>query len=517
MSFGIAVGVPETKLPAGWRWTPLREVARLESGHTPSRKQPGYWGGDIPWLGIRDANAHHGGAIFETRETITEAGLANSSARLLPTGTVCLSRTASVGYVVILGEPMATSQDFVNWTCGDALEPRFLKYALLHEGRERLAQLGTGTVHKTIYYSTVEALHIALPPRREQARIAAELDRLLALVEPVGAQTDELLRTLDGLWRQALSAAFRGQLTGADASRWRRASVKEIARIDTESVDPAEHPDLPHVAPNHIESGTGVLLPHRTVGEDGVVSKKYRFQPGHIIYSKIRPYLAKAVLVDFEGLCSADSYPISVRSEDVSAAYLHKVMISPMFTEQAIPLQGRTVLPKINKRQLYGLEVPIPSPAEQAEIVARLEWVQRAIRDVRGAVEGSQGDVEHFTRSILRRAFHGELVEPDRSDEPIAATLAASEVPGPYRRQSEESMGKTSKKAVKAVDRGRIMKAVETLGASFDFAELRAALSTPPYDELQAALFELLGGEDPPFAQVFDSERACIRFERAES
>lgn len=117
---GLSVNDPGTILPNGWKWTSLLRVAKQETGHTPSRSQPSYWDGGVPWIGIRDAGAHHGQYIEKTVQTISEDGLANSSARLLPRGTVCLSRTASVGYVTMMGRSMATSQDFA--TCD--LAPR---------------------------------------------------------------------------------------------------------------------------------------------------------------------------------------------------------------------------------------------------------------------------------------------------------------------------------------------------------------------------------------------------------
>src|SRR5581483_214248 len=114
-------------------------VARLESGHTPSRGHSEYWDGGIPWIGIRDARRHHGLTIHETEQTVSELGLANSAARLLPAGTVCLSRTASVGYVTIMGTQMATSQDFVNWVCSEQLLPAYLKYLLICEKQSLLS------------------------------------------------------------------------------------------------------------------------------------------------------------------------------------------------------------------------------------------------------------------------------------------------------------------------------------------------------------------------------------------
>jgi len=175
--FCLSVGLPDRKAPSGWSWRPLTAIARLESGHTPSRKHPEYWGGDVPWIGIRDATSNHGRVICETSEYTNSLGIANLSARLLPADTVCLSRTASVGYVVVMGRPMATSQDFVNWVCSSELNPHFLKYVLLAETRA-LQMFAVGSVHPTIYYPEVKALHICTPNRAEQDRIVSVLKAL---------------------------------------------------------------------------------------------------------------------------------------------------------------------------------------------------------------------------------------------------------------------------------------------------------------------------------------------------
>jgi type I restriction enzyme S subunit len=175
--YALSVGMPNVPAPEGWNWTPLSSVARLESGHTPSRRHPEYWGGSIPWIGIRDATGNHGHVIHETIEFTNELGIENSSARVLPKDTVCLSRTASVGYVVVTGRPMSTSQDFVNWICSDNLNPHFLKYVLLAE-REALLMFAVGSVHQTIYFPEAKAFHICMPDRREQDSIVEVLGPL---------------------------------------------------------------------------------------------------------------------------------------------------------------------------------------------------------------------------------------------------------------------------------------------------------------------------------------------------
>ncbi|PGH40917.1 hypothetical protein COO58_29110 [Micromonospora sp. WMMA1996] len=151
---------------------------------------------------------------------------------------------------------------------------------------------------------------------------------------------------------------------------WRWATFGEVASVASNLVDPADFPAMPHIAPNHIESGSGRLLAYRTVVEDGVTSPKHRFFAGQLLYSKIRPYLSKVVDVNFDGLCSADMYPIDCF---IDQRFLFYWMLTSEFTQAAAARQARTVLPKINERALSQLPVPIPPLAEQRRIVAVLE------------------------------------------------------------------------------------------------------------------------------------------------
>ncbi|WP_235367000.1 restriction endonuclease subunit S [Rhodococcus pyridinivorans] len=169
--------MPSIEPAPGFRWVKLSDLARLESGHTPSRSKPEYWGGDVPWIGIRDATGNHGLTISNTLQSITQEGIENSSARLLPAGTVCLSRTASVGFVVRMGVEMATSQDFVNWVCGPELSSRYLMYLLMLE-QDSIRRFSYGTTHQTMYYPEAKALHVCIPTRYEQDAIAEVLGAL---------------------------------------------------------------------------------------------------------------------------------------------------------------------------------------------------------------------------------------------------------------------------------------------------------------------------------------------------
>src|SRR5664280_745503 len=225
--WALSVGCPGTAPPTGFVWTCLADVARLESGHTPSRGDKEYWNGDIPWIGIRDATANHGRTIYGTRESITGAGVANSSARVLPPRTVCLSRTASVGYVVSMGVPMATSQDFVNWVCSQELNPKYLHYLLMAE-QDSIRRFAHGTTHQTLYYPEAKALHVCIPSRGAQDGI----------VEVLGALDDKtecntlIAGLLEERWTDELTQALNGwDVDDLLPSSWSRASLSSVARF----------------------------------------------------------------------------------------------------------------------------------------------------------------------------------------------------------------------------------------------------------------------------------------------
>ncbi|TQE99921.1 MAG: hypothetical protein FKY71_06075 [Spiribacter salinus] len=193
--------------PAGWEWVRLDEIARLESGHTPSRSRPDWWGGDVSWVSLTEIRALDGKWVDSTQLRTNEHGIANSAARILPSGTVCFSRTASVGFVTIMGQPMATSQDFANWVCGEDLDPEFLMQALICS-RPALRELATGATHKTIYMPTLKNFHICAPPINEQRSIVKALKSQLAEAETLAQAAQAQFDDLSALPQRLLAQAF---------------------------------------------------------------------------------------------------------------------------------------------------------------------------------------------------------------------------------------------------------------------------------------------------------------------
>ena len=153
-------------------------------------------------------------------------------------------------------------------------------------------------------------------------------------------------------------------------SGWHWARFGDVCAIKGELVRPENFPDLRQVAPDCIEKGTGRITENRTVKESGVKGPNSRFFAGQIIYSKIRPSLSKAALVDFDGLCSADMYPIDAF---IDSRFLLMEILSEIFLQQVRVAENRIKMPKLNQESLRGFVSAIPPLAEQHRIVQKVD------------------------------------------------------------------------------------------------------------------------------------------------
>ena len=164
----------------------------------------------------------------------------------------------------------------------------------------------------------------------------------------------------------------------ANPYNWECKNLLDVADIDTVMVNDYEkYADYPHIGIDSIEKNTGRLVGYRTSAEDGVISGKYLFTDKHIIYSKIRPNLNKVALPDFEGLCSADAYPILPKENVCLRVYLGYVMRSEFFLDYILPFSRRANMPKVNKEQLSGFVLPVPDIATQNEFATFVEQTDK--------------------------------------------------------------------------------------------------------------------------------------------
>ena len=220
--------------------------------------------------------------------------------------------------------------------------------------------MGKGGAQPNISQTIIKEFPYPLPTLREQKCIVEKIERLLEKIEEAKAliegakETFELRRTaiLDKAFRGELNCNIYNQNSGKEQpygipENWVWKRFDDIAKVCSNLVDPKLYGQLPHIAPDNIGKGTGSLLEYKTIEEAKVKSSKHYFYEGQILYSKIRPYLSKVVVAEFDGLCSADMYPIET---DLNTKYLFWYMLSPVLQSKRLQLGlGRCYL-KLIKR-----------------------------------------------------------------------------------------------------------------------------------------------------------------------
>jgi len=188
---------------------------------------------------------------------------------------------------------------------------------------------------------------------------------------------------------------------------WRLVRLGEVCDVVSGQVDPtaSEFRHLPHVNGQNIESGTGRLLNVNTAAEDGMISGKYLFAPGDVLYSKLRPYLRKVAIVDFRGVCSADMYPLRPNPGVLDSAFFAWLLLSDEFTDYADELSRRARMPKLNRRQLFDWYIPLPPLAEQKRIAGILKEQLAAVECVRCAAQTQLEAAQSLPAAYLREVF----------------------------------------------------------------------------------------------------------------
>jgi len=228
------------EVPVHWDVVKVKNAARLESGHTPSKDHPEYWeGGDIPWVSLNDSKALAvNDYIDETKFQVTLLGIENSSARLLPAGAVVFTRDATIGLAAITKREMAVSQHLIAWICNrEKVISEFLLlvfYAMENE----LDRFTFGATIKTIGMPDVRRLVMPLPPIEEQKAVIKEV---FAQRDSLDSMISEAERA-SSLLAERRSALITAAVTGKiDVRGWKSANESDDAPMLRAAEEPARY------------------------------------------------------------------------------------------------------------------------------------------------------------------------------------------------------------------------------------------------------------------------------------
>ena len=179
-----ATDTPYEKLPKGWAWCRLGDIGEIIGGGTPSTSIEEYWNGEISWITPADLSNYSDKYIAQGKRNITQLGLDNSSAKLIPKGSILFSTRAPIGYVVIADRPLSTNQGFKSLFLSINMSEEFVYYFLLAE-KERIKLLASGTTFQELSASAFSKILIPLPPLAEQHRIVQQIETFFASFDQI--------------------------------------------------------------------------------------------------------------------------------------------------------------------------------------------------------------------------------------------------------------------------------------------------------------------------------------------
>lgn len=428
-------------IPADWDVAKICLVAKLESGHTPSRQHPEYWVPSectIPWFSLADVWQLREGVqeyLGETSECISPIGIAHSAARLLPAGTVVLSRTASVGFAGIMPRPMATTQDFANWVPGERVISEYLLYAL-RAMRDEFSRVMTGSTHQTIYMPDIRRLAIPVPPRDEQERIVAELRARLPRVDSLIAKQEQLLALLSekrqGLITQAVTKGLdpnvpmkdSGTLSiGATPADWSALPIRRLISGIEQGWSPtaddrlADEGEWAVLKLGAVFRGRFRAEQHKALSPGTEPERRYEVRAGDLLVTRANTLslVGDACVVDDAPprLMLPDLiYRLRVRRDQVDPRFLALFLLCDSGRAQVeSDARGSSMsMAKVSGAHVRSWIVPVPPTLEEQErIVAH---VHSELRRLDGLAQRAATMVEklrEYRQALITAAVTGQL------------------------------------------------------------------------------------------------------------
>lgn len=256
----------------------------------------------------------------------------------------------------------------------------------------------------------------------EQTQISNYLNAKCAEIDIMLSKTrssiEDYKKLKQAVITQAVTKGVRGEREMKDSgvdwigeipAEWKIQRFARVAEVKSNLVSPDNYLEYPQISPENIEKDSGkLLLPCRTVSEVGVISGNHLFYKGQILYSKIRPKLNKVCIAPFDGLCSADVYPIESKND---TRYIVYCILSNGFLQQVSMItENRVKMPKVNQVELSKILVAIPETiAEQKEIADYLDAKCAEIDGLIAKKEQLVKELESYKKSLIYEVVTGKM------------------------------------------------------------------------------------------------------------
>lgn len=373
----------------------LGDVAQIVSGGTPKSGVPEYWGGDIPWATPADLSKLNSATISKTIRTITEEGLAKSSAKVLPKHSVLLSSRAPIGHVAINTIPIAINQGFKSIIPGPNLNSSYI-YHWLVSHKHHLEALGNGATFKELSKSTVEQLEIPLPPLVEQRRIAAILDASKLTKRKLIQQKHLLHNTRIAAFQTAIQDSKSTKRLG-DISDWQSGGTP--SRKNPEYFSGT----LPWFSSGELNTMT-ISDSREKISELAIQETSAKLIPvGSLLLGMYDTAALKSSITEVEASCNQAVAFSKIPQESANLIYVYHAVqhVKKRQLEKRRGIRQKN----LNLSIIRNIEIPWISLREQDGFSTLANHVSAQVQKIDLAITKSS----ELESSIITRAFRGEL------------------------------------------------------------------------------------------------------------
>lgn len=376
-------GVPWLgEVPAHWAVRSLKRSFRVVNGSTPSSSEASYWDGNIVWVTPSDLGKLSGAEISSSERMLTEDGLANCGATVVPSGAIVLSTRAPIGHVAVAKTPLCTNQGCRALVPVNS-EVSGYHYYLLSISKDELQSLGQGTTFLELSTSSLGNVGICSPPPDEQQAIADYLDRETARIDMLLAEKGRLIETLREYRQATISEVVTQGLDpaapkkpsgvpwlGEIPAHWGLKRLKfHVEQVGEKTSEPLA--GVAYIGLEHIESGTGKFISSMDGTQTESESTVSHFCFGDVLFGKLRPYLAKAVIAYGDGVCTTEL--LVLRPHSMDSGYLLRCLLLDGFIKAVDASTFGAKMPRADWTFISNLLLPEPPVVEQQAIAAYLD------------------------------------------------------------------------------------------------------------------------------------------------
>ena len=519
-----------TSVPNNWILASLDEFGEWGSGGTPKRTIARYYhGGTIPWLIIGDLND---GVVNSAATYITDEGLRNSSAKLLPVDTILIAMYGSIGKLGITGVECATNQAIAFCKPNKNINLKYLFYSLMNV-RDDLITYGQGGAQQNISQTILRAYKIPLAPHNEQKRIADKLDSLMARVDACREHLERVPGILKRFRQAVLAAAVSGRLTEEwrnsqklslswDAILFEHILAKEDGSIRRGPFGSAIKKSFFVPRGYKVYEQKNAIQDDPNLGEYFIDENKFQelqafeVKPGDFIVSCAGTIgrISKIPQTAQPGVINQALMRIRLNNDKITDDFFVLLFRSPNFQKRILDeTQGTAMQNMASISTIKQLVVDIPTIPEQNEVVKRVASLFGLADKLEAHFQATRSRFDSLTPALLAKAFRGELVPQDPNDEPASVLLERIRVEKAKQAEEPRRVGKRQPREDKMTG-DSVKEIIQKLPQdNFSFDELREKLSGD-YDEIKNILFNLLAEPNPQIKQVFDTTTQTIRFIR---